>query len=126
VTSEAQITAELQRIDGVMVGREAYHNPWSLTGWDARFFGDAAQPIERVQVESTMVDYMARCVAAGDPWSHVSRHMLGLWNGLPGARRWRQVWSDHRLKNSPPREVARLAAQARCEAALAHAEVPAA
>ena len=69
-----------------------------------------------------MVDYMERCVAAGDPWSHVSRHMLGLWNGLPGARRWRQVWSDHRLKNAPPRDVARRAAQARCHAAMSAAD----
>jgi tRNA-dihydrouridine synthase A len=69
-----------------------------------------------------MVDYMQRCVEAGDPWSHVSRHMLGLWNGLPGARRWRQVWSDHRLKGRPPREVARLASEARRHGALSHAE----
>jgi tRNA-dihydrouridine synthase A len=39
--------------------------------------------------------------------------MLGLWNGLPGARRWRQVWSDHRLKHAPPREVAAQALKAR-------------
>ena len=122
VTTEAQIASELQQIDGVMVGREAYHNPWLLTGWDTRFFGAAARPHDRAQVEAAMVDYMERCVAAGDPWSHVSRHMLGLWNGLPGARRWRQVWSDHRLKNAPPREVARLAAQARCHAALSTAD----
>jgi tRNA-dihydrouridine synthase A len=39
----------------------------------------------------------------------MARHMLGLWNGTPGARRWRQVWSDHRLKSRPPREVWALA-----------------
>jgi tRNA-dihydrouridine synthase A len=52
---------------------------------------------------------MQRVAAAGEPWSHVSRHMLGLRNGLPGARRWRQVWSDHRLKRADPAEVSRLA-----------------
>ena len=49
----------------------------------------------------------------GVPWAHISRHMLGLWNGRPGARRWRQVWSDHRLKNQPAAEVWRLAREAR-------------
>jgi tRNA-dihydrouridine synthase A len=45
--------------------------------------------------------------------------MLGLWNGTPGARRWRQVWSDHRLKSTPPHEVARLATEARLHGAMA-------
>ncbi len=125
VTHEAQIATELEHLDGVMVGREAYHNPWLLTGWDTRFFGQAPRQRERVQVEAAMVDYMERCVAAGEPWSHVSRHMLGLWNGLPGARRWRQVWSDHRRKSAPPREVARAAAHARQQGALAAPETAA-
>jgi tRNA-dihydrouridine synthase A len=60
-----------------------------------------------------MVAYMERCAAHGEPWSRVARHMLGLWNGLPGARRWRQVWSDHRLKALTPREVAARAIEAR-------------
>jgi tRNA-dihydrouridine synthase A len=41
----------------------------------------------------------------GTPWSSIARHMLGLRNGLPGARRWRQVWSDHSLKSMDPRDV---------------------
>jgi tRNA-dihydrouridine synthase A len=56
------------------------------------------------------VVYMERENAArGTPWHSVARHMMGLYNGLPGARRWRQVWSDHRLKAEPPREVMRRA-----------------
>jgi tRNA-dihydrouridine synthase A len=43
------------------------------------------------------------------------RHAMGLWNGQPGARRWRQVWSDHRLRERSPREVQRLATEARCQ-----------
>ena len=49
--------------------------------------------------------------------------MLGLWNGTPGARRWRQVWSDHRLKNEPVASVAALARAARCHAAHGEASV---
>jgi tRNA-dihydrouridine synthase A len=123
VTDEAQIAAHLQHIDGVMVGREAYHNPWLMSEWDERFFGAPAQAPDRTDVERRMVDYMERCAAAGEPWSRVARHMLGLWNGLPGARRWRQVWSDHRLKHSPPREVAAQAQQARQPALTPAAEL---
>ena len=57
-----------------------------------------------------MVAYMEREHAGrGTPWHSIARHMMGLYNGLPGARRWRQVWSDHRLKGERPREVMRLA-----------------
>jgi tRNA-dihydrouridine synthase A len=113
VTTEVQIDEQLRQLDGVMVGREAYHNPWLMAGWDHRFFGEAAQHHDREETEARMVGYMERVVAAGEPWSRVARHMLGLWNGQHGARRWRQVWSDHRLKDLPPREVARRAREAR-------------
>jgi len=65
-----------------------------------------------------MCDYMAREAAEhGTHWWPIARHMLGLRNGLPGARRWRQVWSDHRLKTLPAHEVMALAR----EPAAAHA-----
>ncbi|HRO82299.1 MAG TPA: tRNA-dihydrouridine synthase, partial [Alicycliphilus denitrificans] len=96
--------------DGVMVGREAYHNPWWLARWDEVFFGAEPGTLTREQVEEEMVAYMEREAAAhGTHWYAVARHMLGLRNGLPGARRWRQVWSDHRLKHLPAREVMALA-----------------
>ena len=70
-----------------------------------------------------MVDYMEnQLVQHGTPWNAVARHMLGLRNGLPGSRRWRQVWSDHRLKTTPVREVAGLAAQA-CGYSVDHDEL---
>ncbi|MEO8155584.1 MAG: tRNA dihydrouridine(20/20a) synthase DusA [Rhizobacter sp.] len=109
VTTNDQIAEHLAHVDGVMLGREAYHNPWRMAHWDERFFGAAPQALDRAAVESQMVDYMARVAAGGEPWSHASRHMLGLWNGTPGARKWRQVWSDHKLKSAAPGEVFRLA-----------------
>jgi tRNA-dihydrouridine synthase A len=112
VKTNAEIAEHLQHVDGVMLGREAYHNPWLMADWDARFFGVAGAPMARDAVEAAMVGYMAGIVARGEPWAHAARHMLGLRNGLPGARRWRQVWSDHHLKALPPAEVARLAYQA--------------
>ncbi len=114
VASNAQIESLLaQGTRGVMVGREAYQHPWLLAEWDARFLG--AEPVERTreQVEAAMVDYMEREAKEGEPWSRIARHMLGLWNGQPGARRWRQVWSDHRLKGEAPSVVAGLATRAR-------------
>jgi len=109
VTTDAQIEEHLRHVDGVMLGREAYHHPWTMADWDERFFGETPAGRDRAAVERAMVDYMARMAAGGVPWSHASRHMLGLWNGTPGARRWRQVWSDHRLKAEPPAAVHRLA-----------------
>jgi tRNA-dihydrouridine synthase A len=104
------IAEQLEHVDGVMIGREAYHSPWSMAAWDARFFGDAASAPEREAVEQAMVAYMER---SEEPWSRIARHMLGLWNGTPGARRWRQLWSDHRLKAERPSKVMRLAREAR-------------
>ncbi|MBI2768395.1 MAG: tRNA dihydrouridine(20/20a) synthase DusA [Burkholderiales bacterium] len=110
ITTTLQVTGQLLELDGVMVGREAYHNPWWLASWDSEFFGEADDGKTRESVEAQMCDYMAREAAArGTPWSAVARHMLGLRNGLPGARRWRQVWSDHKLKAMHPRDVMALA-----------------
>ena len=96
ITTSGQVVQELAQVDGVMIGRAAYHNPWWLAQWDSEFFGAPASELTRERVEESMTEYMAREAAArGTPWSSIARHMLGLRNGLPGARRWRQVWSDH-------------------------------
>lgn len=108
--TDAPVQEQLQHLDGVMVGREAYHNPWWLARWDELYYGAAESALTRESVEAAMVDYMEREAALhGTHWYAVARHMLGLRHGLPGARRWRQVWSDHRLKDRPAREVSALA-----------------
>jgi len=115
-TTNTQVLEQLDVLDGVMLGREAYHNPWLLASWDAELYGAQPQALSREDVEARMCDYMVREAAArGTPWSNIARHMLGLRNGLPGARRWRQVWSDHRLKTLPPHEVMALARNAVAE-----------
>jgi tRNA-dihydrouridine synthase A len=113
IAGDAAIGEQLQQVDGVMVGREAYHHPWTMAGWDADFLGAPAGLPRREQVEAGMLRYMEGLQARGLPWTHAARHMLGLWNGTPGARRWRQVWSNHRLKDQPAAQVARLAEAAR-------------
>lgn len=113
IQGDDAIAAHLEEVDGVMVGREAYHHPWTMAQWDARFFGEAAQALDRASVERAMVDYMTRQAAEhAEPWNRIARHMLGLWNGVPGARRWRQVWSDHRRKQDAPQAVWAAAAAA--------------
>ena len=113
-----QMDAQLDHVDGVMLGREAYHNPWSMAGWDAHFFDDPTDA-DRDAVEAAMVVYLQAVARSGEPWTRASRHMLGLRNGQPGARHWRQVWSDHRLKQLDPAEVSRLASLQRLDSVAA-------
>jgi tRNA-dihydrouridine synthase A len=112
----APVQQHLQVLDGVMIGRHAYHQPADLVTWDAALFdadGAGAVGLDVDAAEAAFVAYMARQqVEHGTAWAAMARHMLGLRHGQPGARRWRQVWSDHRLKVRPVAEVAALAAQA--------------
>ena len=109
-TSE-EIQNHLQHVDSVMVGREAYHNPFWLAEWDALEANDS-HPISvtRDLIENSYVEYMEReATQHGTHWYGIARHMLGLRHGMPGARKWRQIWSDHRNKALTPREVMQLA-----------------
>jgi len=120
VTSNEQIAGHLEQVDGVMLGRAAYHDPWMMSDWDARFFGDALRGVDRDSVEIEMVSYMERrLAAAGTSWPHVARHMMGLRNGTTGARRWRQAWSDSRRRDQSPRRVMVDAQDAAMQAAVA-------
>ena len=106
ITTTAQVSEQLTHVDGAMLGREAYHNPWWLAQWDEAFYGAVPAELTREMIEEQMVAYMEREAAQhGTPWYGIARHMLGLRHGLAGARRWRQVWSDHRLKERPARAV---------------------
>ena len=92
VRSVAQCKAHLEHVDGVMIGREAYHNPWILAEAGADLFG--RPPPERDAVALAMVPYIQRQMAAGQRLGSVTRHMLGLYAGQPGARQWRRRLSE--------------------------------
>jgi tRNA-dihydrouridine synthase A len=112
ITRTDQVQEQLCAVDGVMIGREAYHNPWWLSEWDTLFYGEPERTISRDSIEEHMVQFMEQQASLnGIGWYSIARHMLGLRHGQPGARRWRQVWSDHRLKNHPAREVMQIARQ---------------
>jgi tRNA-dihydrouridine synthase A len=83
----------LGQVDGVMLGRAAYHTPGMLADADAAIFGEAPSETDWAELIETMAGYCARHIAAGGRLAHVTRHMTGLFHGLPGARRYRQILS---------------------------------
>ncbi|MEH6491215.1 tRNA dihydrouridine(20/20a) synthase DusA [Halopseudomonas sp.] len=92
----------LQALDGVMVGREAYHNPYMMAEVDQRFYHDTTPPLSRLDVMAQMRPYIARHIEQGGVMHHVTRHMLGLFQGLPGARHFRRQLSTAIHKTDRP------------------------
>ncbi|CAI2934439.1 tRNA-dihydrouridine synthase A [Aminobacter niigataensis] len=99
----------LDHVDGVMLGRAAYHTPSVLAGVDAMLRGEAAEDIDFAALVDTMADYAARHIAAGGRLGHVTRHMVGLFHGLFGARRFRQILSTDATRPGAGPEVLRQA-----------------
>jgi tRNA-dihydrouridine synthase A len=93
VTDLAQALAHLQHVDGVMIGRAAYHSPWLLADADRVVFGQITPRPERAAVLAVYMDYMQERYAAGTPLSALTRPLLGLFQGEPGARAWRRALS---------------------------------
>jgi len=119
VTVEACL-AQLDRVDGVMVGRAAYDTPWFLSRVDRMLFGEADAAPSREAVVEAFVPYVARERSRGTPLGAMTRHMLGLFQGVPGARGWRRTLSERsRLPGAGVEVIAgALAAVARQEASL--------
>lgn len=100
--SEAQ--QHLQSVDGVMIGRAAYQNPWMLSEVDPVLFNQSAPVQTPEQVVECMAEYIERHIANGGRFWHVARHMLGLFQNRPGARQWRRHLSEQgpRAENARP------------------------
>lgn len=92
----------LQTFDGVMLGREAYHTPYLLAQVDQRLFGSTAAVISRAEALSRMRPYIEQHLAEGGVMHHITRHVLGLAQGFPGARRFRQLLSVDVHKTDDP------------------------
>ncbi len=100
----------LGHVDGVMIGRAAYQNPYMLAELDRRFFDSGAAVPTRVEVLDRMEAYVAARLAAGTPLRSITRHMLGLFNGQRGARAWRRYLSENAGRAGAGLEVLRAAA----------------
>src|SRR5690606_8284902 len=96
VTLEA-VQAHLEHTDGVMLGRAAYQNPAILADADAAIFGDETV-VDWNAVMAAMQGYAARHIREGGRLGQVARHMVGLFHGLPGARRFRQILSTEAVR----------------------------
>ena len=94
INTWTEITQHLSAVDGVMLGRAAYHDPYVLAEGDRRLFDANAAVPAREHVVRAMHDYARREVKQGTPLRSIARHMLGLYHGQPRARLWRQMLSD--------------------------------
>ena len=113
-----EVALHLEHVDGVMLGREAYHNPYLMAEFDARFYQDAAPVKTRDEVLEAMIPYIAAQLAEhgarGLKLNSITRHMLGIMAGLPGARQFRQLMSDPRkLASGDPHLLLEAAARLR-------------
>ncbi|WP_081090166.1 tRNA dihydrouridine(20/20a) synthase DusA [Vibrio splendidus] len=95
ITTLEQTKEHLQHLDGVMIGREAYHSPFILAEVDQQIFGLDTPIKKRSQVVEEMYPYIERELSNGASLGHISRHMLGLFQSMPGARQWRRYISEN-------------------------------
>ncbi|QHA87629.1 tRNA dihydrouridine(20/20a) synthase DusA [Serratia rhizosphaerae] len=98
VKSLAEAQQHLQHVDGVMMGREAYQNPGILAQVDRELFGSQAAVRDSVEVVEALYPYIERELANGTYLGHITRHILGLFQGIPGARQWRRHLSENAHK----------------------------
>ena len=85
----------LKQVDGVMMGRSAYQNPYLLAEVDQRIYGEVENVAERYQIIEKMYPYIEQQIAQGAHLNHIVRHMLGLYQALLGARAWRRHLSEN-------------------------------
>lgn len=104
ITSIAQVEDVLRHVDGVMIGRQAYHNPYFLTELEQHFHSDW-QPPERSAIIERMIPYINEELEQGERLGRIARHMIGLFAGLPGARAWRRHISEHAYRDGAGVEV---------------------
>ena len=105
IASLEEANIHLGHVDGVMLGRAAYHTPSVLAGVDALLAGEAPAAPDWDGLMEAMASYAARHIAAGGRLAHVTRHMVGLFHGRPGARRFRQILSTDATRPGAGPEV---------------------
>ncbi len=124
ITDLDQCLVHLQQIDGVMLGRAAYQNPYLLARVDTRIYGESGEPPSRAGIVEKMLPYIEEELAKGARLHQITRHMMGLYQGEPGARHWRRRLSVEGCREGAGGEVVREALE-RVEAIREHAACPA-
>ncbi|AZO30488.1 tRNA dihydrouridine(20/20a) synthase DusA [Mesorhizobium sp. M1B.F.Ca.ET.045.04.1.1] len=105
IQSLDEVSEHLRHVDGAMLGRAAYHTPGILAGVDAAFYDEARIAFDYAALMDAMAAYAARHIEKGGRLGHITRHMVGLFHGLPGARRYRQILSTDANKPGAGPEV---------------------
>ncbi len=95
ITQLQQVDQPLALVDGVMLGREAYHNPFILAELQRKIFEQDSQLPGRLEILDSYADYIADELARGEALQHSAKHLLGLFQGIPGARKFRRYLSEH-------------------------------
>jgi tRNA-dihydrouridine synthase A len=95
VRTLSEVRGHLERVDSVMLGRAAYEDPYLLAAADRELFGERGEAPSRREVVERMLPYVERRLAEGTPLNRMTRHMLGLFSGKPGAKAWRRHLSEH-------------------------------
>ncbi len=105
LTDIAQIQEHLKIFDGVMIGREAYQNPWSLAEMECVLFGDTRN-LSRYDIIEQFIPYLEEQMALGVPLKSMTRHILGLFHDQRGGKKWRQIISQGaHLPETTPRDL---------------------
>ncbi len=105
LVDHAAATEHLSRVDGVMLGRAAYRNPWLLSDVDEIYYNQPSRRLLRAQVVRSMYPYIESRCTAGVPLGHMGRHMLGLFQAQPGGRQWRRMLSQNMWRKGSSIEV---------------------
>ncbi len=106
ITTLADANMHLKHVDGVMMGRAAYQNPFVLSRVDSEIFGETENPeLTRDSVIERLIPYAEDYVKKGGKLSHITRHILDLYTGLPGARSFRRILSQEAVKPGAGIEV---------------------
>lgn len=93
-----ETTEHLKHVDGVMMGREAYHNPYLLSQVDKQIFNDPHEILSRHQIVESMFPYIEKQLAAGERLQTIVRHMLGIFQGVSGTKAWKRFLSENAHK----------------------------
>jgi len=104
ITSVEQVDEVLEHVDGVMIGRQAYHNPYFLAELEQHFNSEWPLP-DRHSVIEKMIPYIEAEIANGEKLGRISRHLVGLFANMPGARAWRRYISEHAYREGAGVEV---------------------